>query len=61
MRIRKHESTRDLKPLPFDERIKQRAFEIYERRRGFPGSPLIDWLRAEWECRLEEAGNAVAR
>jgi hypothetical protein len=41
--------------LSFRERVRLRAFEIYERRRGFPGSALMDWLRAEWECQLEQA------
>lgn len=34
------------------ERIRRRAYEIYESRRaaGRDGNPIIDWLQAEREC-----------
>jgi len=31
------------------ERIRQRAYEIYQQRGNRPGSPLDDWLQAEAE------------
>lgn len=31
------------------EQIAQRAYEIYLERRGTPGDPMQDWLRAEAE------------
>ena len=44
--------------LPSDhDRIKARAFEVYQHRKGVPGSALIDWLRAEWECQMNERGD----
>ena len=40
-------------------RIAQRAHEIYERRGGFEGKDLDDWLQAEREIDAEiEAANA---
>jgi hypothetical protein len=45
--------------LSFRERVRLRAFEIYERRNGVPGTALMDWLRAEWECQLEQAGTGA--
>jgi hypothetical protein len=34
---------------PDDDQIRQRAYELYLRRNGFPGDPMEDWLRAERE------------
>ena len=31
------------------EEIQNRAYEIYLERRGAPGNPVQDWLRAEQE------------
>jgi hypothetical protein len=31
------------------EKIAQRAYEIYLERKGAPGNPLEDWVRAERE------------
>lgn len=31
------------------ERIRARAYEIYEARNGAPGDPTSDWLQAERE------------
>ena len=41
-------------PLP-EERIRQRAYELYVRRSNQPGSELDDWLQAEKEFRQNEA------
>lgn len=46
-------------PSP-DERIRRRAYEIYERRGKQPGSELDDWLQAEKEFRQDEAINEEA-
>ena len=35
--------------LPMEERIRQRAHEIYLQRGGEDGSELDDWLQAEQE------------
>jgi len=35
--------------LPAHEHIRQRAHEIYLRRNGLPGNPVLDWLQAELE------------
>ena len=34
---------------PVEERIRERAYELYLERGGRPGDPLNDWLRAERE------------
>lgn len=36
-----------------EERIRQRAYEIYMRRNGGPGDPKSDWAQAERELRAE--------
>jgi hypothetical protein len=35
--------------LPFEERVRRRAYELYLRRGGQSGSELDDWLQAEQE------------
>ena len=35
--------------LEAEERIRRRAYEIYEARGGAPGAELDDWLQAERE------------
>jgi hypothetical protein len=42
----KSPSARKLSP---QEKIAQRAYEIYLERNGAPGNPLEDWVRAERE------------
>ena len=37
------------------ERIRQRAFEIYQARKGMPGDPAADWLQAERELSGKDA------
>lgn len=37
------------KPVPIEDRIRQRAYEIYLQRDGGEGSALEDWLQAETE------------
>ena len=38
-----------VKKLSPQEKIAQRAYEIYLQRNGAPGNPLEDWVRAERE------------
>jgi len=42
----KSPSTKKLSP---QQKIQQRAYEIYLERNGAPGNPLEDWVRAERE------------
>jgi hypothetical protein len=56
-------ATETLKPVlkdarPLEERIRQRAQEIYRQRRGQDGSELDDWLEAEAEIRQLQAEQA---
>jgi hypothetical protein len=44
----------DLRCLPLEERIRQRAYELYLQRANQPGSELDDWLLAEEEIRNAE-------
>jgi Protein of unknown function (DUF2934) len=37
------------KPIPIEQRIRQRAYEIYLQRDGREGTALDDWLQAETE------------
>jgi hypothetical protein len=43
---RKSPSVKKLSP---QQKIAQRAYEIYLERNGAPGNPLEDWVRAEHE------------
>ena len=36
-------------PIPTQEKIRERAYELYERRGGEHGQDEQDWLRAEQE------------
>jgi hypothetical protein len=45
--------------LPSPEEIRQRAFEIYMKRRGIHGCELDDWLQAERELRKKYNKNSV--
>jgi hypothetical protein len=36
-------------PAPLQERIRQRAYELYQQRGGQHGFDIQDWLRAESE------------
>ena len=42
------------KSLPLEERIQQRAHEIYLERGGMDGSAVDDWLQAEEEIAAEQ-------
>jgi len=42
------------KTLSREERIRQRAHELYLRRGNQPGSEIDDWLQAEEEIRSAE-------
>ena len=41
------------KKLSPQQKIAQRAYEIYLERNGAPGNPLEDWVRAEHEILQE--------
>jgi Protein of unknown function (DUF2934) len=41
-------------PVPSQERIRARAYELYQSRGGEPGHDLKDWLRAEKEVLKQE-------
>ncbi len=41
-------------PLPREERIRQRAYELYSSRGKSPGHALDDWLQAEAELSAAE-------
>ena len=45
----KPQPEKDRDALPLEERIRQRAHEIYLKRGGEDGSELDDWLQAEQE------------
>jgi hypothetical protein len=42
------------KALSLEERIRQRAYELYLRRGNRPGSEIDDWLQAEEQIRRAE-------
>jgi len=46
--------------VPLEERIRQRAHEIYLQRGGRDGSELEDWLQAEAEMRQAEGQNYLS-
>ncbi len=41
------------KPMPTEEQIRARAYEIYLRRNNGPGDALSDWIQAERELAEE--------
>lgn len=41
------------KPMPTNEQIRARAFEIYLARNGGPGDAQADWVQAERELTQE--------
>ena len=45
--------------IPIEQRIRQRAYELYEERGRTDGHDLDDWLRAECEIKVTRA-NATA-
>ena len=40
--------------LPFEERIRRRAYELYVQRGGVGASDVDDWLQAEEEVLAEQ-------
>jgi hypothetical protein len=48
------------KKLSPQEKIAQRAYEIYLGRNGAPGNPLEDWVRAEREL-LQKSRKATKK
>ena len=49
MPVPKHAKEPLLETLPFEERIRRRAYELYVQRGNQSGSELYDWLQAEEE------------
>jgi hypothetical protein len=43
-----------IEELPFEERVRQRAYELYVERGDESGSELDDWLQAEKEIQRAE-------
>ena len=41
------------KRRPSEERVRQRAYEIFQARGSVPGQELNDWLQAECEIKAE--------
>jgi hypothetical protein len=44
-----------------EDKIRRRAFELYEQRRGEHGHDVEDWLRAEEEIKEMQARSAAAK
>ena len=42
-----------------EEKIRRRAYEIYQERGGEPGHDLADWLQAERELTADQSKAAV--
>ena len=49
------------KLVPLEERIRERAHEIYLQRGGQDGSEINDWLQAEAEIRQEQGAGTEVR
>jgi hypothetical protein len=47
-------------PLPDDEAIAKRAYELYLQRGSLPGSELDDWLQAEAELVARASTNRAS-
>ena len=48
------------KKLSPQQKIEVRAYEIYLERKGAPGNPLEDWVRAEREV-LQKSGKTTKK
>ena len=48
-RGRRHMIESPAKSENLEEKIRLRAYELYEQRNGVPGDPESDWYRAEAE------------
>jgi hypothetical protein len=46
--------------IPIEQRIQQRAYELYEQRGRMDGHDLEDWLQAECEIKGTHANSAAA-
>ena len=42
-------------PIPIEQQIQQRAYELYEQRGRTDGHELDDWLQAEYEIKGTQA------
>ena len=47
-------------PIPIEQQIQQRAYELYEQRGRTDGHELDDWLQAECEIKGTQANAAAA-
>jgi Protein of unknown function (DUF2934) len=45
-------------PIPIEQQIQQRAYELYERRGRTDGHDLDDWLQSECEIKRTNAAAA---
>jgi len=46
-------------PPPAEDQIRLRAYQFYLERRGAPGDPMADWIRAERDLIAEAANPRV--
>lgn len=46
---------------PTPEEIQLRAYELYLERKGAPGDPLEDWVRAEHELRAKNGSKPAKK
>jgi len=46
-------------PPPTEQDIRLRAYQFYLERRGAPGDPMADWIRAERDLIAEAASTRV--
>jgi len=61
--LQKFEALEPAQNEPMETEIRQRAYEIFLRRNGAPGSAELDWLQAECElcpARLTAPRNSEA-
>lgn len=57
---RKSNKPAESEPVPQEDRIRQRAYELYLERGGADGNELDDWLRAEDEISGKMRSSGVA-
>lgn len=46
---------------PTSEEIQARAYQLYLERKGAPGDPLDDWVRAEHELRSKNGSKPAKK
>lgn len=52
--------TAEVETSSIEEQIRERAYELYQRRGGVDGYDMEDWLAAEQELRGTHADKAAA-